>query len=155
MTTTQPTWRISANLGDANPLDYGGYFVMVDETGQYDPEAELLVPDDDDGEEKRWTVYRFVLEPCTFTDGVLSDNAYHPESPAWFADSLDRIASSVGMEHHSLTKILCSDDPIDRAQAYRAVGDYHGWENFDSDPLTFSGKAGRKELAARYKDSPR
>ena len=50
---SQPVWSCIANLGDVNPIDYGGYFVYIDTTGVYPPEAELLIApsdnDDDDG----------------------------------------------------------------------------------------------------------
>lgn len=78
--TQQPTWKLIANLGDVHPIDYGGYFVYVDETGTYEAEAELLeVPEDED---RTYRVYRFILDRCTLTNGVLSDNKFHPDHPA-------------------------------------------------------------------------
>jgi len=38
METNQPVWNVIANLGDATPLEYGGAFLRIDETGVYDPE---------------------------------------------------------------------------------------------------------------------
>jgi hypothetical protein len=139
------------NLGDATPLDYGGYFVFGDETGIYPPEAELLEPPDDDtdpdAQHARWTVYRVVLEPCTDRDGVLSDNPAHPELPAWFADSLSDIARSMDYPVARLRADLCGAAEIGRAHAYRAIASYHGWENFDSYPLTLT----RAETVARLR----
>ncbi len=43
----QPKWKLLANLGDANPIDYGGYFVYRDETGVYRDEAEKLISPDE------------------------------------------------------------------------------------------------------------
>lgn len=38
MKSNQPVWKFVANPGDANPIDHGGLFVLVDETGVYPPE---------------------------------------------------------------------------------------------------------------------
>ena len=153
---SQPSWKLVANLGDVNPLDYGGYFVFVDETGVYPPEAELLVINDD----CQILAYRFVLKPCTFIDGVLSDNRFHPDHCAWFATTaakmaarpqdgkgLADIAAFTGIEESELVGMLCSEDPIELALAYRAIGEYHGFDNLDSYPLEMS----HAEARARYK----
>ena len=162
----QPVWKFIANLGDAHPIKYGGLFVYVDETGVYPPEAELLVEPsdeewhDDDRKEfeadgkphestLRWKVYRFILEPCTYINGILSDNKFHPNHPAWFAKYLHLIASSSGQpDDRAFISMFLSDDPCERAWAWRAVGEYHGWENLDSYPLTLT----REEVNERYKD---
>jgi hypothetical protein len=151
METNQPNWKLVANLGDVNPIDYGGFFVFIDETGAYDPEAELLVsPDSDEGE---WQVYRFSLPKCTFINGILSDNKFHPGHPAWFAnpgaENLSGVAECCGDAVDSLITDLCSDNVSNRASAYRAIGQYHGFENLDSYPLTFKSRA---EVEQRYND---
>lgn len=143
--TRQPTWKLLANLGDVSPVDYGGYFVYEDTTGVYDPEVELLVsPDNDEGE---WTVYRFGIPRCTLIDGVMSDNEFHPELKAWFADDLAQVAQCFGMTLEELQRNFISDSLVERARAYQAVGIYHGFENFNSYPLTFNCRA---EVEARY-----
>ena len=43
METKQPKWKLIAQLGDVNPIDYGGYFIYEDETGVYPPEGEKLL----------------------------------------------------------------------------------------------------------------
>ena len=158
--STQPKWKLVANLGDVNPLDYGGYFVYVDETGVYPPEAELLeVPEEES--ETGYRSYRFILEPCTFENGVLSDNPYHKDLPAWFAEPeskradrpqdttyLKNIADCMDIEELELVRLFCSDSPLERAEAWRAVGDYHGWENLDSYPTDWT----REELEARLNE---
>ncbi len=146
MKTTQPSWKIVSNMGDRNPIDHGGYFVYVDETGTYDPEAELLVTY---GENvgNQWTVFRFSLERCTCLNGILSDNKYHPDYPAWFAKDLTSVAETHGQALDELVLMLCSEDPKERARAYESIGNYHGFENFDSYPLTFTDRA---EVEARY-----
>ena len=139
---SQPISKLVGQLGDATPTEYGGYWVFVDETGVYAPEGELLEVDDETG---RGTVWRFVLEDCTFIDGILSDNKYHPNKPAWFADKLDSIARYNDIPN--LIERLASTDPLDRARGWRAIGDYCGFENLDSYPLELS----RREVKQRYK----
>lgn len=171
MSRNQPKWKLIANLGDVNPIEYGGYFVYVDETDVYPPEAELLCePSDECGrchgvcgndydlciyscECHQYTVYRFILERCTLIDGILSDNRFHPEHMAWFGyrdkdrpqdSDLNDVASFAAMP--DIAELLCSANPIDRACAYRAIGEYHGFENLDSYPLTLT----RAEAEACY-----
>jgi hypothetical protein len=141
----QPVWKLLANLGDVNPLDYGGYFVFIDETGVYPPEAEVLEePCEEDGQ---YTVYRFILERCTLTNGVLSDNPYHPLAPVWFADAIGDIADTVGSDAtREVQDMLCSADPLERAHAYRDVASHFGWHEFDHDALRLTAA----EAEARY-----
>jgi hypothetical protein len=155
--TRQPNWKLLANLGDVQPIEYGGYFVYEDTTNVYGHEAELLEVYDNSGE---WRIYRFSIDKCTFIDGILSDNKYHPEHPAWFAEPepekatrpqdstyLSNVASYVGDTVENMIALLCSDNPIARATVYRNIGEYHGLDNFDSYPLTFKK---RKEVEKRY-----
>lgn len=145
MASNQPVWKLIANLGDVNPVDYGGLFVYQDETGVYPPEVELLEsPDDDEG---NWIAYRFILEPCTFINGILSDNSFHPDSPAWFADSISQVADCVGADVDTFIADLCGDDILARARAWSDIGQYHGMANLDSYPLEFTG---RDEVEKRY-----
>ena len=136
---SQPIWKCVAQIGDAAPLDHGGLWVFIDTTGVYPPEGELYEP------ETR-QVRRFILEDCTYTNGILSDNKFHPDHAAWFADDLQAVASCIGTDAADLINQFCSADPITRAQAWRAVGDYFGWDNLDSYPLTLT----RREAARRY-----
>lgn len=157
--TKQPKWQLVANLGDASPVDYGGYFVYRDLTGEYTAEAEVLMSPDSDDAPEGWTVYRFILDRLkmvTSADGqnYLVPDAYDSTWPhpvhsyvEWFDDSLPAIAQSCSCSLEGLREDLCSSDPIVRAQAYRAIGDHHGYENLDSDPRTFHK---RGEVSRRY-----
>jgi len=160
MKMTQPVWKLIANLGDVNPIDHGGYFIYRDETRNYNEEAELLEVIDEDSEEPKWIVRRFTLDQCTLIDGILSDNIFHPEHPAWFAAPesmkalrpqdttyLSSVARYSDISLDELQANLCSPNPVERAMAYRMIGDYHGWENFDSYPLVITD---RSEIEARY-----
>lgn len=156
---SQPIWKLVAQLGDVNPIDHGGYFVYEDTTGVYPPEAELLRNHDDDGEDGPWTVFRFSLDRCTFIDGVLSDNPYHPGLPAWFATpywddngqhrDTAKVARFIGAPESELIEDLCSEDIVRRALAYQAIGDYHGFIEFDQYPIS---DFDRSQLEARYAD---
>lgn len=151
---SQPKWKLVANLGDASPIDHGGYFVYEDETGVYPPEAELLEADQDNGK-LSWTIRRFVLEPCTFASPVkggqpvLSDNSYHPDYPAWFADDLSDVASATDQSVETLRGSFCSDDSCLRASAYRGLGMFLGFDNLSHIPVCTES---RKEVVARYKE---
>ena len=134
---SQPKWRCIANLGDASPVDFGGYFVFIDETGVYAPEVELWEPPCDDSDETGpITAYRWTLEPHTFVGGVLSDNPYHPDHAVWYAQDLESMADCFDTTAADLIAGFCSADPIERAQAYRAVQEYSGAYELDQYPRT-------------------
>ena len=145
-----PIWRCIANLGDRNPLDHGGLFVYVDKTGTYPPEMERIEPVSDD-DNSALEIRRVVLDRCTFTDGVLSDNPYHPTLPAWYARELVRVAESFGEPLDDYHSALCSEHPLPRAKAMRDVLDYFGWDNVDSYPFTVT----RSEARRRYRNELR
>lgn len=146
--TRQPRWKLIANLGDVNPLEYGGLFVYTDRTGVYAAEMERIESLSEYGDRRGWQTHRVVLERCTFIDGVLSDNPYHPAQPAWFADRLGDVARTMDTTEIALIGALCGDDPIALAGAYREIADYYGWENFDSYPRTY---ATRSDLPRRFR----
>jgi hypothetical protein len=159
---SQPTWKLLGSLGDVNPVDNDGMLVYEDTTGVYPPEAVVisaLIKDYEDDPD-RWIVYRFPLDRCTYVDGVLSDNPFHPDLPAWFATPesrraerpqdttyLSNVASFTGTTEEELIEALCSDHLIERAAAYEAIGSYHGFHGFDDDPIT---DLDRSEMEARY-----
>jgi hypothetical protein len=144
MKTNQPVWRMMGHIGDVNPLDYGGGFVYVDDTGVYGPELELIVPCDEEQSDSPVTVYRILLEKCTYIDGVLSDNKFHPEHKAWFADQL----IEHGEPECGALEDIVQDDPMRLALAYEWLcGNYSPFE-FDQYPRTYS----YAEAKDRYTD---
>lgn len=156
MSTKQPDWKFVANLGDASPLEHGGYFVFTDATGVYDPEAELSVPPCDDidmdSPEARWTVYRFSLDKLKLVDGHLVPDRYQSDWPhpvadyaEWFQKDLKTVADCCGLDEQDLTEMFCSGDVAERAFAYRAIGDTWGFDNLDHDPLQLT----RAEMTER------
>lgn len=129
----QPTWKLVANLGDVNPIEHGGLFVFEDTTGVYPPEIERFEPPLDAC--GKWEVRRAVCEPCTYVDGILSDNPHHPQASAWFADRVDSVAESCGMERDEFIRMITAGSVVERAEAWRMIGDYFGWDNLDSYPI--------------------
>ena len=162
--TDQPKWKFVENYGDATPLEHGGTFLFIDETGVYPPELEHVEPD-----ENGWTytVHRLVMEHCTFKNGVLSDNKYHPDYPVWFAakDKIHRarhgydqwshfcdVAKQNRLSAERLAEMFCDEDVKKRAAAWVMIveGGYTGWDQFDHYPESFT----RDELVERYKPHP-
>lgn len=144
---SQPKWECIANLGDVNPIDHGGKFVLVDRTGVYPPEMEVLEPLEF-SEPDTWQVWRFAMDRCTYVNGVLSDNPYHPGSAAWFADDIAGVAETFGVEPGELIGQLCSADPRERAEGYYCLFGYYSADNFDSYPLELD----EDEVRERYAD---
>lgn len=145
METKQPEWKEVAQLGDVNWIEEGGLFVYEDTTGVYPPEMckvffmRSSTP--------TWDIRRVILEPCTFQNGVLSDNKFHPDKPAWFAEGLEGVASYIGQPLDELVLWFLSSDLMLRARAWEAVGNYHGWDNLDAYPLL---EHDREKVLARF-----
>lgn len=159
--TKQPIWKQVVQLGDVNPLDYGGLFVYVDETGVYPPEMERVQSADvsEDGDITEWETRRVVLENLKLvTDDIgvylvtarFDVDCYaRPIAPydEWFHKDLASVASYVDSTVEEMRANLTSDDPVSRATAWRAIGDYHGWDNLDAYPNKWTERA---ELMTRY-----
>jgi hypothetical protein len=122
-----------ANLGDENPLEYGSLFVLVDEDGN--AEFEVIEPSNE-GEEV-WIVRSGNLDRCTYINGILSDNPYHPDYAVWY--------SKFAKENLEVIEFLCSKNPIDRARGYAMVASFYSWEEFDQYPWTINNKSEAKE----------
>ncbi len=52
----------------------------------------------------------------------------------------------MGTTEEALVALFCSEEALERAQAWRMIGEYHGFDNLDSSPLTMT----REEAKARY-----
>jgi hypothetical protein len=146
--TEQPEWECIANIGDMNPIDHGGKFILVDKTGRYDPEMEVL--EKEYNQRNSWMVWRFIMEPHTYINGVLSDNPHHPEMPVWYADDIKSVAETCDKEPQELIDALCSEDPRERAEGYYCLFTCLSADNFDSYPLTLD----REEVEERYSEAP-
>lgn len=140
--------KLIANLGDVNPIDYGGFFVYDDGSVEV-----FEVPEDWDEEERDHldnygTVYRFNIDRCTYVDGVLSSNPYHPDRLVWWAMNLTALAADGDTTEEELIECFCSEDLVKRAVAYRELYHYCGPDELDSYPLTLA----RSECEERYKE---
>lgn len=135
------------HLGDVNPVEHNGAVVLVDPELPDRPEMEVMVNYSDFADDSDHVkIFRFEIRRCTFVDGVLSDNEFHPEHPAWFASHLDSIEHCNGYEAGHLVEALCSEDLMVRAQAYYDLLYFHGEEEFDQEPLILS----TREAEHRY-----
>lgn len=80
--TNQPKWHCVANLGDVNPLEYGGAFVLIDATGVYPP--ELHVWDEPTGEPAKEVEYLGWEDQCTTEEGEKPE-----ELLTWITGTID------------------------------------------------------------------
>jgi len=137
--TNQPHWVAVANLGDVDIADHGGFIVYVDETGVYAPEVEYYDPFADE-DYTGGVMYRFAL------DSVYNE---HGDS-AWWLDSLGRVAQSMGdgSTRETLLEDALSGDVYKLANVYYSLMQYHGADNFDSNPETLT----EDEAQERYAD---
>jgi hypothetical protein len=148
---TSPKWKIAGTFGDVSPIEHGGGFVLADQTGVYSPEALRIEPPSDeidlDDPAARWEVRRYALEPCFWSNGILSDNQFHKDKCAWFATTPEKmaarpqdgkgladVASFLGMDEADLRDHFLSDDPGEREVAWSALGQFHGFDNLDAYP---------------------
>lgn len=156
---SQPKWEFVTNLGNASPIDYGGYFLYRDTTGVYGFEAEVLQEPPDCDKKKRWTVYRVCLDQYKIVKKDYTEymvpmgyddtwtHAIHQYAP-WFQGGIHAVAECLGTTGEELLEALCSNDGKKIAWAYQCLGSFHGFENFDSDPLILK----RSEVEERYKE---
>lgn len=132
--------KILGNLGDAHPFDYGGFIVyeLHDRGKRYlgaefwhEPLDPRNIPEGAE-EEPEYTVYAFSIE-----ENVKRD-----------LDWVDwrRIAEFAGLPQEEIDRMSTSEDPLERAELYRTVGDYYGFQELHSRPLHFT----REEMEARW-----
>jgi hypothetical protein len=132
----------------------------VDETGEYAPEGEIL-QEPCEGE-RNYTVYRFSLDRLQTIEDPETHTVYlvparyeanwpHAVSryDEWFHKDLARVAQTIGSDVATLRAQFCSEDPIERAHAYRAIGEYHGFANLDSYPLQLTRGEARKRYSRK------
>jgi hypothetical protein len=121
-----------ANLGDVNPLDYGGFFVTADEISVVEGKET-----NDGSRSDRWEVSRFSNTRCyPIEGGGVSDNEFHKDHPAWFGKDLESVSDSA--DNPDIRDLLCSEDPVERAIGYRDVVGHWGVHEFDQHPVTLT-----------------
>lgn len=150
MKTKQPIWKLSANLGDANPLD-GGVLLYSDSTGVYPPELVLIEANlPKEGEDETWQVSRIVCDRChPIGDIGVGSNRYHPSMPDWFSHRLASVADYCGCSPVDLQTSLCDANEVNRGLGYQSIVSYFGTYEFDQYPVTMT----EAELRNRYPDA--
>jgi hypothetical protein len=137
--------KLLANLGDVNPVDHGGYFVINrNASKRLDPEYQLVILETIDEPIPTWYYGHISIDKCYYTNGILSDNQYHLDKPAWFADwfkDYDPTCDDERDYHLKSRDYICSDDPIKRGSVYRDLGMYYGWENLGGHIQSTTSKA--------------
>lgn len=99
-----------------------------------------------------YTVYRVAIDQIkkhVVDNGALGKAVYlvphgydttwpHPveKYEEWFAGDLHKVAQYAGIDTIELANALCANDWKLRQEGYFLLGSYHGFQNFDTDPLT-------------------
>lgn len=131
---TQPNWRL------VYTTDYSALY--EDTTGVYAPELAIA----EENEDGTYQVFRFSVDQCALVGDllVLASIAGRTDLPhpmpsyvEWFAKDLEDVADSISIPVDDLIDALCCADPGTRAEAYEAIGRYHGMINFDQYPDTW------------------
>lgn len=151
--TNQPSYWCVANIGDADPYEHGGAFVLIDRRGVYCPEL-VTVESFDDSDQR--IVHNIQLErltivkaDCQLDDDKthwvtgwigVSDNRHQVDTCAWFGkrSSLRKVASSISSDVDVFIGDLVSSNPVTVAIAYQAIARYHGYASFDQSPRVLS-----------------
>lgn len=120
--TTSPRRKISS-LGDVNP-EYGGTVLYRDQYGYHLEHWDEPEDDDLPASQQEVEVYRADVPDDVF--------GYHN----WV--NVADVARTMGMSATDLRADGRSADPTDRARAVEAIAMYHGWQNLDESPATFT-----------------
>jgi hypothetical protein len=119
--------------------------VYEDITGVYPPEMVLFDAPATIKTGTKYKVHRVMCEKCYHTDGVLSDNRFHKDKPAWF--DVQDVARTHGADVQQIIDGLCGDDILARCAVYQMLVRHHGVINFDEYPARMT----RTELRRRYR----
>ncbi len=167
-----------ASLGDVSP-EHGSLRLYGDPTGVERPVLEAIRPlhendcDCDDADEygdctrfelRSATVERFKIVRLggRLGAGYFVACEYQPDWPMhvsqyvpFFGDveSMRDVANSAGVGDDELIDALCSENPVERAEAYRNLIGYHGWANFDEYPIELTAAEVTARLAHDKKAS--
>jgi hypothetical protein len=117
-----PVSHLIANLGDANPFEYGGYLILKD--GE---DFQGVYWDEPQEDETSVMVYRFSIEPNAIKD------------LSWVKDKdWKSVADTHGTTKSEILAMAKSPKVRERAEVYRMVAGHFGWENLDSYPDTIN-----------------
>jgi len=132
---------IVGNIGDVDPIQYGGGVVFEDEDGGYTLEYVYGADSDEDygweqNPDYEHVVYRVGLE--SDLDSFLRWNDW--------AD-LDAVADSVGATKDELLERARKGGAVGRAWLANEIAAHYGWQNLDEYPV----KITERDLVKRWK----
>lgn len=145
----QPDWEVlSSYWGDDEAQR-----IRVDKTGVYSPELDYYedwraFSEEFDKAKEPFEKYTIVLDRCYYENGVLSDNSFHLDFPAWFAKDVNRIAREMGFPPEYVVDMFCGENIHWRATAYMEVARHHGFHEFDSYSVKMSEAEVREQIDA-------
>lgn len=158
--TLQPSYWCIENLGDVDPVQYGGKFVCIDRRGIYAP-IMLILQEKERGKKVR-LCHEIELERCFIvrdSGGEMKGvgaNHYHAHMTEWFGgySDLEGVASFAGYNSEkALAELLASQNVLDRAQAYGSVVDYFGAHQFDQEPREYDKRGAEDFVALMFRQS--
>lgn len=156
--TLQPSYWCIANLGDVNPLQYGGKFVCIDRRGIYAP--VMMILQEPEGGGRNRLCYEIELERCFIVRDEkgemrgVGSNHYHANLTEWFGgySDLEDVANFAGYNSgKALAELFASQNVLDRAQAYGSAVDYFGAHDFDQEPREFDNERAKDFISLMLK----
>lgn len=156
--TLQPSYWCIANLGDVNPLQYGGKFVCIDRRGIYAP--VMMILQEPEGGGRNRLCYEIELDRCFIVRDEkgemrgVGSNHYHASFTEWFGgySDLEDVANFAGYNSGiALAALFASQNVLDRAQAYGSAVDYFGAHDFDQEPREFDNERARDFISLMLK----
>lgn len=127
------------NLGDVNPYEYGGAFVMLDLNGINDP--ELIIYEDETREKIALVIERGFLVKDEHNNILgVSFNHWNSRYVDRELSDLQSIASFIGQSTLEFAMALCDVDVRKRALAWKSVYDYWGADNIGASVYRFDTK---------------
>lgn len=136
---TEPFFCCIDNLGDVNPYEYGGAFVMLDLKGISDP--ELIIYEDETRERIRFAIERGFLVKDEHSNILgVSFNHYNSRYIDRELSDLQSIANFISEDTIEFAQALCDVDVRKRALAWKSVYDYWGADNVGGSVHKFDDK---------------
>lgn len=140
-----------AQIGDVNPIDYGGGFVFkckdVGRPAHYVIEYTFGVDTDYDQESKHWE--RLTLYRVDIPEG--GEEFWRHFNWTATPESIRSVSRSMSIDEDELIALGTSSDPIQRARAIESIAGYYGWHELDTYPIEFSPSELRRRWRAALK----
>lgn len=123
---TTYTQTLIANIGDENPLEYGGHLIYLVRDPDYTEYRSIYFDEPQDG---KYVVFRWAVEK-----DVLKDLSWLDE------ENIRKLADVVDLTVDDLERESVDPDVKIRAGLYGDVGRYWGFENLDAYPEQYTEK---------------